>query len=80
MSAKSSREIPAGKFKDGCLKFLDEVHKQGIPITVTKRGKPIVRIVPVKEDSGPASLVGTVLHEDEDIFSTGEVWEAEADA
>ena len=71
------RAVPAGKFKDSCLKLMEEVSKHGIPITVTKRGKPLVRVVPVHAPQGPKTLRGTVVHEDDDIFSTGESWEAD---
>lgn len=69
--------VPAGEFKNSCLKLINEVSKHGVPITVTKRGKPVVRIVPARERSKVRSLLGTVVHEDADIFSTGESWEAD---
>jgi antitoxin (DNA-binding transcriptional repressor) of toxin-antitoxin stability system len=56
---------------------MDEVSKHGIPITVTKRGKPLVRVVPVRGPEGPPTLLGAVVHEDDDVFSTGESWEAD---
>jgi prevent-host-death family protein len=71
------RAIPAAKFKDACLRLIDEVSKHGMPITVTKRGRPVVRVVPVRAAEGPRTLLGTIVHEDEDIFSTGEVWDAD---
>jgi len=74
-----ARTVAAGEFKNSCLKLLDEVWKHGIPITVTKRGRPIVRVVPIPEETRPQSLLGTVTHEAKDIFSTGESWEAEFD-
>ena len=70
------RTVPAGKFKNSCLKLMEQVHRGGIPLVVTKRGKPLVRIVPEKEPPRPASLSGTVVYEAEDITSTGETWEA----
>jgi len=36
-----------------------------------------VRIVPARECSKTPSLQGTVVHEDDDISSTGESWEAD---
>jgi prevent-host-death family protein len=73
-----SRTVPAGEFKNSCLKLMEAVRKDGVPITVTKRGKPLVRIVPIAEEGGPDTLVGTIVHEADDIFSTGESWEADA--
>ena len=71
------RSIPAGEFKNSCLKLMDEVQKEGIPITVTKRGKPVVRVVPIRGKGKRATLRGTLAYEAKDIFSTGETWEAE---
>jgi prevent-host-death family protein len=77
-SMPKSYTVAAGAFKNSCLKLLDEVQKHGIPITVTKRGKAIARVVPVREEASPRTLVGTVTYEAEDIFSTDEAWEADA--
>jgi len=53
------RTIPAGRFKAQCLKLLDEVAETGAEITVTKRGRPVARVVPVE----PApSLKGSVVY------------------
>lgn len=72
----NEKTIPIGQFKNSCLRLMDEVHRRGIPLVVTKRGKPLVRIVPEREEASPTSLLGTIVHEDEDITSTGESWEA----
>lgn len=42
-----SKSIPAGVFKQGCLALLDEVASQGIELIVTKRGRPVARVVPM---------------------------------
>ena len=68
--------VPAGKFKNSCLKLMEQVHRAGIPLVVTKRGKPLVRIVAVREEPSPISLLGTIVSVAEDITSTGEAWEA----
>ena len=73
-----SRTIAAGEFKNRCLKVMEEVHEHGVAITVTKRGKPLVRVVPVADESGPVSLLGSIVAEADDIFSTGESWEADS--
>lgn len=72
--------IKASEFKAKCLKLMDEVQKSGEEIVITKNGKPVSRLVPYHIKS--ATLLG--LHKDqtrildEDIFSTGEGWNAEA--
>lgn len=41
------RSISAGKFKDTCLRVLDEVAANRVPVTITKWGRPVARLVPV---------------------------------
>ena len=41
----SVRTIPAGEFKAKCLALMDEVAASGDEIVVTKRGRPVVRLV-----------------------------------
>ena len=45
-NAQEARTISAGEFKAKCLKLMDEVNESGIPIVITKRGKPVSRLVP----------------------------------
>ena len=40
-------QMPAGKFKSGCLALMDRVNKTHEEIVITKHGKPIARMVPV---------------------------------
>ena len=40
------RTVPAGKFKAECLRIMDEVAAGGRPVVITKRGKPVARLVP----------------------------------
>jgi prevent-host-death family protein len=42
------RTIPAGEFKQTCLRLLDEVGASGEPIVITKRDKPVAQLTPVK--------------------------------
>jgi prevent-host-death family protein len=41
------RSVPAGVFKQTCLRLLDEVAETGEGIEVTKHGRPVARVVPV---------------------------------
>jgi prevent-host-death family protein len=72
------KTIGAGEFKNSCLKLMDEVQKSGIPLIVTKRGKPVVQVSPAPGQGKPQDLLGTVVYEAPHIFSTGEEWEAES--
>jgi prevent-host-death family protein len=72
------KTVAAGKFKDVCLKTLDDVAKTKIPIIITKRGHPIAKLVPYVKPTARRSLAGSVLKEVGDLFSTGEKWNADA--
>jgi prevent-host-death family protein len=74
------KSIGAGKFKDVCLKTLDEVAATRSPVVITKRGRPVAKLVPYSAPTKPRGLAGSVLKEVGDPFSTGERWETDADA
>lgn len=44
------KTMPAGEFKQTCLRLLDEVGASGESIVITKRGKPVARLMPVKPE------------------------------
>jgi len=44
------KTMPAGAFKQTCLRVLDEVSASGEPIVITKRGKPVAQLIPVKPE------------------------------
>ncbi len=69
--------MAAGKFKDQCLKMLDEVARTRTAVVITKRGRPVAKLVPCPPQSKRRSLVGSVLKETGDPFSTGESWNAD---
>ena len=71
------KTMAAGKFKDVCLKTLDEVATTKTSIVITKRGRPVAKLVPVVKASATRSLAGSVLKEAGDPFSTGEGWDAD---
>jgi antitoxin (DNA-binding transcriptional repressor) of toxin-antitoxin stability system len=74
-----TQKIAAGLFKSQCLGLLDEVEQQRKEIVITKRGRPVARLVPVNQKPpvvfGQMKGTGRILG---DIFSTGESWEADA--
>ena len=72
------KTIGAGKFKNTCLKMLDEVAKTKSSVVITKRGRPIARLVPYLKPGASKSLAGSILKESGDPFSTLEKWDAEA--
>ena len=56
----SEKTIPAGQFKAKCLALLDDVERTGVALVVTKRGKPVARIVPARPQKA-RPLKGSVL-------------------
>lgn len=72
--------VSASQFKAKCLAILDDVAATGGEIVVTKRGRPVAKVVPV--EPWDDDLQGTVkqLVSDEELISPIDVvWEADAD-
>ena len=72
------RTIPASRFKARCLALLDEVAETRIDLVVTKRGRPVARVVPVEDQRAP-ELLGSVRYKSEkDLLApVDEEWDAE---
>ena len=45
------KRMPAGKFKAQCLSLLDAVEATGEPLVITKRGRPVAKVVPFKTEN-----------------------------
>lgn len=50
------KKMAAGVFKSKCLKVMDEVQAKREPVIITKRGKPVAKLVPV--DAEPKEIFG----------------------
>ncbi len=72
------KNISASQFKIHCLAMLDEVAKTGLPLIVTKRGKPVAKLVSGAA-AEPPSLLGSVRYKREaDLLApVDESWEAD---
>ena len=46
------KQMPAGAFKAHCLAVMKQVQATGEPVVVTKRGAPVVKVVPVESTQG----------------------------
>jgi len=64
------KRLNATEFKSGCLALLDQVARSGESITITKRGKPVAQLVPVRPSNvrypqdalrGTVRVLGDVL-------------------
>ena len=51
-------DIPAGQFKAKCLQIMDQVARSRQPVTITKRGKAVAKIVPADEAAELEPLFG----------------------
>ncbi len=70
--------VQASTFKARCLALLDEVARSRTSVVVTKRGKPVAKLVPL--DDVPRTTRGsvTLLAQDDAAYhSTGETWGVE---
>ena len=62
------KQIPAGAFKARCLAVMKKVQATGEPVIVTKRGAPVVKVVPVEREKkdisgfmlGKVKIVGDI--------------------
>ena len=70
--------IGAGDFKAKCLQLLDAVAAQREPLIITKRGKPVAKLVPVPPEAALfGALAGSVVSESDIVSPIGDAWEAE---
>jgi prevent-host-death family protein len=74
------RRVPAAQFKAECLRLLDEVAQRRRPIIVTKRGKPVAKLVPADQApidpfgcmAGTAKICGDIISPIEDAGWTAD--------
>jgi prevent-host-death family protein len=77
------KEIPISRFKATCLAVLEEVRKSGVPVRVTRFGKPVADVTPPAamqdRSSQIGSLRGTMTFPDELVEAPAvpdDAWEA----
>lgn len=68
MKASKPLSMPAARFKASCLAVLDEVERTGREVVVTKRGRPVARVVPLREQAR-RPLEGSLVHEAPDAWA-----------
>ncbi len=73
----ATRSIGAAAFKAECLRIMDEVERTGESVTITKRGRPVAELKPIrsKRKSIIGAMKGSVLYEDM-VRPLGIEWEA----
>lgn len=55
------KSIPAGQFKARCLRLMDEVNSTREALVITKKGRPVVKLVPA--ESRPEDIFGCLRNE-----------------
>ena len=78
MESHRTKEIAAGEFKARCLQIMDEVDRDGIEVVITKRGRPVAKLVPVRQEKvspfgwmkGTFKIHGDIVSPDEDWDDT----------
>jgi len=69
--------IGAGDFKARCLQLLDAVAEQREPLIITKRGKPVAKLVPVEPELQLfGALRGSVVGETDIVSPVDVEWRA----
>jgi prevent-host-death family protein len=58
------RLMAAGRFKAECLAVLDRVAETGEPVIVTKRGRPVAEVVPIRVRRSPSLRGSARTHGD----------------
>jgi len=70
--------ITASQFKARCLALLDDVALTGEEIVVTKRGKPVSRLVAIDEPKPLAGSVSFHVPDDELAAPLDVAWDAQS--
>lgn len=74
----SKRTMTAARFRAECLQVLDTVASAGTEVLVTKRGKPVARVVPigepVKARFGALRGMTTIVEASDELLSAGDGW------
>jgi prevent-host-death family protein len=68
--------IPAGEFKAKCLNLLDQVAEDRKPLVITKRGRPVAKLVPMEPEVKLfGALRGSVTYMGDIISPIENEWE-----
>jgi len=75
------KKIAAGEFKARCLTLMDEVQDTREPVLITKRGKPVAKLVPAQDSDrefigrlkGIVQIVGDI----ESPIEPPQAWESD---
>lgn len=66
-------DIAAGEFKARCLRLLDQVAQDRVELVITKRGRPVAKLVPVDDPPDLRGSVTVLVDQDSAWFSTSDL-------
>ncbi len=74
--------IPAGQFKAQCLGLMEQIQETQQPVVVTKRGVPMVTIMPYKKEAVSkhglfGALKATITIHQDVVAPIDEHWDAD---
>ncbi len=70
------KSIAAGEFKTRCLTLMEDVRSTRETIVITKRGKPVAKLVPADEERKFIGRLKGVIRVVGDIESPSDDWES----
>jgi prevent-host-death family protein len=74
------KTIAAGEFKARCLTLMDDVRTNREPILITKRGKPVAKLVPAENEGreflGRLQGIIRIMGDIESPIEPPEAWDA----
>lgn len=74
----AEQTVASSIFKAQCLRILDDVERTGVAVVVTKRGRPVARLVPLVPEVGPSLRGSVTFAEGDDLLDPIDIdWDAE---
>jgi prevent-host-death family protein len=59
--AQEMKTIPISQFRRDCVDLLDAASRAGAPLVVTRRGKPVARVLPFPGTTAQLEPAGALL-------------------
>jgi len=54
------KTVGAAEFQSRCLRLIKQMNRDGEPLTVTNRGRPVAILSPLPEQAPSASIIGAM--------------------
>ncbi|MBI3982029.1 MAG: type II toxin-antitoxin system Phd/YefM family antitoxin [Gemmatimonadetes bacterium] len=77
-SRPGTRAMKASEFKAKCLDTMDQVYERRLEVVITKRGRPVAKLVPAENlvHSPIGFMRGTVIAQGDLVAPDFEAWAA----